>query len=65
MFKGHLSYKMVSTYLDANQHLTIKNMAIVTSINNNIYLFEYFAESSNYELHFSTIQRMLDSFDAL
>lgn len=65
IFKGHLSYKIVSTYLDANQHLTIKNMAIVTTINNNIYLFEYFAESSDYDHYLPIIQRMLDSFEAL
>jgi tetratricopeptide (TPR) repeat protein len=64
-FKGNQSYKMISTYIDANQHLTIKNMAIVTIVNNNMYLFEYFGESSNYDLYIPIIQKMLNSFEGL
>ena len=62
MLKGIPAFQITSTYLDPDQYLTIKNMAVFTFKNNKTYTFEYFAESSNYARYLHIIQDMINSF---
>ena len=62
-FKGNPAYIIVLTLFDPELRIQIKQMSVLTVIGDNMYRFEYFAESANYEQYLPTIQTMMDSFE--
>lgn len=63
-FKGNAAHVIVFTLFDPELRIQIKQMSILTMVGDNTYLFEYFAESPNYERYLPTIEAMIDSFEA-
>jgi hypothetical protein len=62
-FKGNLAYIIVFTFFDAEHRIQIKQMSIITTIGDHMYLFEYITELPNYERYLPIIENMIDSFE--
>lgn len=62
-FRGNAAYVIVFTLFDPELRIQIKQMSVLTLVGNTTYLFEYFAESPNYERYLPTIEAMIDSFE--
>ena len=62
-FKGNAPYVIVFTLFDPELRIQMKQMSVLTMVGDNTYLFEYFAESPNYERYLPTIETMIDSFE--